>query len=158
MEPSNPNPIPGIHRTLDLSEAADFLKVSEATAQEMAATGELPGAKIGRAWVFLLDDLADWLRQQVRAQREERRAKRPVASERSPETPGGCTAGAGGPHRLLYPELPGEIRAGRGRRKNQVFSNSSRGEDPGVSHVSSSMPEVWAWRARAVCGSRLNGL
>ena len=39
-------------RTLDLHEAADFLKISESTAQEMAANGEIPGAKIGRAWVF----------------------------------------------------------------------------------------------------------
>ena len=84
MESSHRNQTVSAHRTLDLHEAADFLKVSEATAQEMAATGELPGAKIGRAWVFLLDDLAEWLRQQVRAQREERRAQRVVVSERSP--------------------------------------------------------------------------
>jgi len=49
------------HITLDLNEAANFLKISETTAQEMAASGELPGAKIGRAWVFLADDLVAWL-------------------------------------------------------------------------------------------------
>ncbi len=74
----------GSLRTLDLGEAAAFLKVSEATAQELAACGELPGAKIGRAWVFLLDDLADWLRAQTKAQREERRAQRVTVSEPPP--------------------------------------------------------------------------
>ncbi len=68
-------------RTLDLYETADFLKVSPATAQEMAATGELPGAKIGRAWVFLLDDLVDWLREQVKIQRGERKERRPPPVE-----------------------------------------------------------------------------
>ena len=63
------------HRTLDLKEAADFLKINVTTAQEMAATGELPGARIGRAWVFLADDLVEWLRDQVRAQRMERVAR-----------------------------------------------------------------------------------
>ena len=63
------------HRTLDLKETAEFLKISETTAQEMAASGELPGAKIGRAWVFLADDLVDWLRSQVKYQRMERAAR-----------------------------------------------------------------------------------
>ena len=60
------------YQTLDLGEAAEFLKVSETTAREMASAGELPGAKIGRAWVFLTDDLIDWLRVQVKHQRAER--------------------------------------------------------------------------------------
>ena len=59
-------------RTLDLHEAADFLKISESTAQEKAASGEIPGAKIGRAWVFLAEDLIDWLKDQVKSQRRER--------------------------------------------------------------------------------------
>ena len=63
------------HPTLDLKEAADFLKISQTTAQEMAASGELPGAKIGRAWVFLQEDLVDWLRDQVKSQRSERAAR-----------------------------------------------------------------------------------
>ena len=111
MEPSHRNQPVTAHQTLDLREAADFLKVSEATAQEMAATGELPGAKIGRAWVFLLDDLADWLRQQVRAQREERRAQRGVVSERSPEPSARVHRKRGKASPPALPELPGEIGA-----------------------------------------------
>lgn len=30
----------------------------------MAASGDIPGAKVGRAWVFVDVDLIDWLRQQ----------------------------------------------------------------------------------------------
>lgn len=59
-------------RTLDLEECAEFLKVNRTTALEMAACGALPGAKVGRAWVFLLDDLVEYLRGLVRAQQQER--------------------------------------------------------------------------------------
>ncbi len=67
--------------TFDLGQAADFLKVSPCTAQEMAASGELPGAKIGRAWVFLEEDLADWLREQINFQRQQRQSKKTNLSE-----------------------------------------------------------------------------
>jgi excisionase family DNA binding protein len=95
------------HITLDLNEAANFLKISETTAQEMAASGELPGAKIGRAWVFLADDLVAWLREQVKSQRRERA----VRCETAADIPV--------PHRITrkerrrkppeLPELPGDI-------------------------------------------------
>lgn len=61
-------------RTLDIDECAEFLKINASTASEMAAAGELPGAKIGRAWVFLLDDLVEYLRAKVRQQQRERQA------------------------------------------------------------------------------------
>ena len=59
-------------RTLDLEECAEFLKVNRATALELAGKGELPGAKIGRAWVFLEDDLVEYLRVKVKQQQRER--------------------------------------------------------------------------------------
>ena len=37
-------------KTYDIHEAADFLKVDRATALELAGAGELPGAKVGRAF------------------------------------------------------------------------------------------------------------
>ena len=55
-------------QTLDVDECASFLKVHPTTVLELAAAGELPGAKIGRAWVFLQDDVVEYLRGQVRAQ------------------------------------------------------------------------------------------
>lgn len=59
-------------RTFDLEQAARFLKINKCTAGELAASGRLPGAKIGRAWVFLEQDLVDWLREQVKKQQQKR--------------------------------------------------------------------------------------
>ena len=55
-------------KTYDINEAADFLKVDRTTALERPASGEVPGAKIGRAWVFLESDLVEYLRDKVRRQ------------------------------------------------------------------------------------------
>ncbi|MGP1666151.1 MAG: helix-turn-helix domain-containing protein [Rhodanobacter sp.] len=49
-------------KTYDINETAEFLKVDRATALGLAGSGELPGAKVGRAWVFLESDLVDYLR------------------------------------------------------------------------------------------------
>ena len=68
-------------KTLDIAECAEFLKINSTTASELAASGELPGAKIGRAWVFLLDDLVEYLRAEVRRQQAKRKGEetKPVA-------------------------------------------------------------------------------
>ena len=55
-------------KTFDLIECADLLKVDRNTVMKLAGTGELPGAKIGRAWVFLEDDVLTFLRKKVREQ------------------------------------------------------------------------------------------
>ncbi len=59
-------------KTLDIDECAEFLKINRETALTMAGAGKLPGAKIGRAWVFLLDDLVEYLKAQVRLQQRQR--------------------------------------------------------------------------------------
>lgn len=61
-------------KTLNLEECAAFLKVHPNTVSDLAVTGELPGAKIGRAWVFVEDDVLDYLREQVRIQVERRKS------------------------------------------------------------------------------------
>ena len=45
-------------KTLSLQEAAAFLHVHPETLREAARAGRIPGAKVGRAWVFLENDLA----------------------------------------------------------------------------------------------------
>jgi excisionase family DNA binding protein len=65
-------------KTLNIDECAHFLKVDKSTALKLASTGGLPGARIGRAWVFLLDDLTDYLRNEIRLQRAERQARAAV--------------------------------------------------------------------------------
>jgi len=48
--------------TLTITEAADFLKIHPQTLRQLAISGTVAGAKIGRAWVFLQDDLVCFLR------------------------------------------------------------------------------------------------
>jgi len=43
--------------SLDLKEAADFLKVHPETMRQMAKDGTVSGAKIGRRWVFIQEHL-----------------------------------------------------------------------------------------------------
>lgn len=90
-------------QTLNLKEAADLLNISYHTAQGMAKSGELPGAKIGRAWVFIYDDLIEWLRQQVESQRQERLqpSRTPILRQDNQS--------ASNPPPL--PKAPGQIRA-----------------------------------------------
>ncbi|MDC7699557.1 helix-turn-helix domain-containing protein [Vogesella indigofera] len=61
--------------TLDISGAARLLNVSDETMRELAAAGQVLGCKIGMAWVFVKDDLMDYLRQEARRQTAERLAK-----------------------------------------------------------------------------------
>ena len=64
-------------KTLNLKEAAAFLKIHHVTLSTKAAAGEVLGAKIGRAWVFLEVDLIDHIRAQykVRALKGEHERK-----------------------------------------------------------------------------------
>ena len=48
--------------TLDVAGAADYLKMSEDTVRRKARTGEIPGAKLGKRWIFIKEDLKDAIR------------------------------------------------------------------------------------------------
>lgn len=50
--------------TFDLDEAAAFLKLHPKTLQARAKAGTIPGAKLGRRWVFLAADLEKFIREQ----------------------------------------------------------------------------------------------
>ena len=52
--------------TLTLQEAADFLKIHPVTLLDKANAGEVPGAKIGKRWVFVRIDLIDCIRSQYK--------------------------------------------------------------------------------------------
>ncbi len=49
-------------KTLDLQEAAAFLRMDAEELRSRAKRGLIPGAKAGRRWVFLEADLAEFLR------------------------------------------------------------------------------------------------
>lgn len=52
--------------TLDIDQAAAFLKIHPKTLQARAKAGTIPGAKIGKSWVFLEADLERHIREQYR--------------------------------------------------------------------------------------------
>jgi hypothetical protein len=49
-------------KTLGLKEAAAFVRCHPEELRRRVKAGIVPGAKVGRAWVFLEDDLAAYLR------------------------------------------------------------------------------------------------
>ena len=51
-------------KTLNVEEAASFLKIHPVTLSVKAASGEIQGAKIGKRWVFLQVDLIEHIRAQ----------------------------------------------------------------------------------------------
>jgi excisionase family DNA binding protein len=52
------------NETLDIDEAAALLKIHPVTLSEKASRGEIPGARIGKRWVFIAVDLITHIRSQ----------------------------------------------------------------------------------------------
>lgn len=50
------------HQTYNLQQAADFLGLHQQTVRQRVLLGEIPGAKVGRCWMFLIEDLVSYLR------------------------------------------------------------------------------------------------
>jgi excisionase family DNA binding protein len=65
-------------KTLNIQECAELLKIHPDTVQVRAATGELPGAKVGRAWVFLEEDVIAYLRAKIDGQVAKRHQNSPI--------------------------------------------------------------------------------
>ncbi|HXK28004.1 MAG TPA: helix-turn-helix domain-containing protein [Candidatus Binatia bacterium] len=57
-------------KTLTLPEAASFLKMHPEEVRRRARMGVVPGAKAGRRWVFIEDDLVSYLRSFYAASRQ----------------------------------------------------------------------------------------
>ena len=55
-------------KTMEIEEAAQFVKLHPVTLSEMARLGEVPAAKPGKKWVFIDVDLIEWLRANYRSQ------------------------------------------------------------------------------------------
>ncbi len=53
--------MPDNREVLNLSEAAEYLRVSTKTLREMARAGKVPAQKAGREWRFLAQALKEWL-------------------------------------------------------------------------------------------------
>ena len=57
-------------KTLNLHEAAVLLHMHAESLRQKTRQGLIPGAKIGKRWVFLEEDLIDYLRSQYPSQRQ----------------------------------------------------------------------------------------
>jgi len=62
--------------TLDLKQAADYLKMHWQTLRKKANTGEIPGAKVGKQWVFIKDDLVSLIRSKYASPRSRSQVQR----------------------------------------------------------------------------------
>lgn len=58
------------NRTFNIIEASRFLGAHKETIRRMAATGQLPAVKIGRAWRFIEQDLIMHMRSQYHSSNE----------------------------------------------------------------------------------------
>lgn len=67
--------------TMDLQTAAAYLGAKAETISQLARKGDLPGAQIGKGWIFLREDVLDFLRKRIAAETEARRAMRDNESE-----------------------------------------------------------------------------
>lgn len=61
------------NETLGIEEVATLLRAESETVMLYARRGELPGARIGKSWVFLRDDVLSFLRDQIAADTDARR-------------------------------------------------------------------------------------
>ena len=72
--------------TLTLQQAAALLKIHRVTLLEKARAGDIPGAKIGKCWVFVDVDLVEHIRSQYprRVLQSERKELEPCHSTGAP--------------------------------------------------------------------------
>lgn len=99
-------------KTMGLAEAAEFLRASEETVREKAAAGEIPGAKIGRAWVFIDADLAEYLRSQYGAKREGKECR--YTSAKTRQSGGASSVSTESDYRKALELPPGKRRVNHG--------------------------------------------
>ena len=62
--------------TIDSDQCAELLHCHVEQVEELARTGEIPGLKLGRSWLFIRADLLAYLAEKARADAQERRARR----------------------------------------------------------------------------------
>jgi len=88
--------------TIDATQCAELLRCTVGQVMELARTGEIPGIKPGREWVFVRSDLLTYLAERARSEAQERRAKRAPAANDLPKIK---------PRRQTPPVLPFRAQA-----------------------------------------------
>lgn len=86
--------------TINAAQCAELLQCNEATVEELTRKGELPGIKIGRSWIYVKNDLVQYLAEKARAEAEARRESVRASMQATPITP------KVKPRRQVAPALP----------------------------------------------------
>lgn len=66
--------------TLDIFQAALFLRTETESLSLLANTGEVPAALMGANWIFMEEDLIAYLKDKIRLETGERRQKTPCVT------------------------------------------------------------------------------
>ena len=59
--------------TINAEQCAELLYCTEQRVEELTRTGELPGVKFGRSWIYVKADLLAYIADRARKEAEERR-------------------------------------------------------------------------------------
>lgn len=86
--------------TINSQECAELMHCTSERVEEMARSGEIPGLKIGRNWLFVRGDLLAYLAEKAREEAQMRRLKR------QPHAPVALAK----PRRQTPPALPMQAR------------------------------------------------
>ena len=62
--------------TIGSEDCAAMLRCTVDQVEELARSGDIPGLKIGRSWLFVRHDLLVYLAEKAREEAQERRSKR----------------------------------------------------------------------------------
>lgn len=107
--------------TLDLKQAADFLKMHPEEVRRRARAGQLPGAKAGKRWVFIDEDLVAYLRSLYASPRQALRVTLRKEVETCHSASEALCGGLASPHRAAS-ELDALLaRKTKSRRKSSTI-------------------------------------
>lgn len=62
-------------QVLTTQEVAQYLRLTEATIYKLAKSGEIPAARVGRAWRFRKDLIDEWFKEQSLGTNPESKSK-----------------------------------------------------------------------------------
>lgn len=70
--------------TLDTKGASELLHISVQFTQQLASRGEIPAVQIGGSWLFVKNDLLQWLSEKSRNEQRYRQEQARLAAELPP--------------------------------------------------------------------------
>ncbi len=106
--------------TLNIQQAAELLNMHRVTLTRLAGTGKIPAAKPGGRWIFIEEDLIDWLRSHYAPNGQDEQAKeaRKCSTNEIAPKNGGCAS----PDQTAKRYATLLARRTDGRRKNMKIS------------------------------------